>query len=687
MNCAHCGQSHRTEARFCDQCGRALGGIAVRSPRAYTPQHLVERILTSRSALEGERKQVTVLFADIAGSTDLSNRLGLEAWHQLLDGYFRILADGVHRYEGTINQFTGDGIMALFGAPVAHEDHAQRACHAALELARELERYSHACFARAGMRVPTRIGLNSGEVVVGKIGDDLRMDYTAQGHTVALAARVQEIATPGRACITQNVAHLVEGFFALRDLGSAALKGFPEPIAVYALEGPGPLRSRLDRSRATGFSTLLGRGGELALFEASLERALARNGQALGVVGDAGLGKSRLAFEFVARCRAEGIAVCEVQCPSHGATLPYFAIAELLRSYFGIATGDAPASARAKLTKRLLALSPAFKASLPVVFDVLSLGDAAPRTVPLSEPERGAQLRRFLRHWVQGASANAPMVLLLDDLHWIDPQSDALLADLVEALAWTRTLLIANHRPEYRAHWLRGTHCRAVPLAPLEADDRRDLLRELIGEDPSIAALAERIDARAAGNPFFLEEIVRGAVGAQGLEGERGAYRLALAESEIEIPQTVQAVLAGRIDRLAEREKLALQTAAALGTRFDLALLVRAGEFSSDDAAAAVAALVALQFVEPAASGYAFRHPLTQEVAYHSQLESRRQQLHTQAARALEAMHPDRLGEQAALIAHHWEAAGSRYEAARWRHRAALRVSQIQLPRRREKKS
>ncbi len=699
MNCAACGRGNRAEARFCDHCGTALaagpparttGPRADAGPRAYTPRHLAERILTSRSALEGERKQVTVLFADIAGSTELSSRLGLEAWHQLLDAWFRILADGVHRFEGTINQFTGDGVMALFGAPVAHEDHALRACHAALELARGLERFSQAQHTRQGFGVPARIGLNSGEVVVGRIGDDLRMDYTAQGHTVALAARLQEIAAPGKPCVSEHVARLADGYFALRDLGRPVLKGFSEPVRVYALESLGVLRTRLDRAREAGFTRLVGREAELGQLEASLARALARDGQAIGVVGEPGQGKSRLAFEFVAHCRAAGVAVYQAHTPSHGATLPGGTLAELLRSYFGVASSDAPEAAREQVAARLLALSPSFKSSLPAAFEALSIADGAaprPARAAAGDGARAQPLRRFLRHWVQAASAQAPMVLLLDDLHWIDPESDALLGDLVEALAWTRTLFVANHRPEYRAHWLRGSHCRALPVGPLDTGERRALLQALLGEDPSLAAFADRVEAVAGGNPFFLEEIVRGAAAAGRLRGEHGAYRLARGDAELEIPHTVQGVIAGRIDRLAEREKQLLQTAAAIGQRFELALLARVSGCGADEAEAGVGALVGLQLLEPGARGYQFRHPLTQEVAYQSQLETRRAELHAQTARALTELHADRLGEQAALIAHHWQAAGHRSEAARWRRRAALRVSSIQLPRQRERES
>jgi class 3 adenylate cyclase len=682
MNCALCGRSHRAEARFCDQCGNPLAGESARAPRAYTPPHLADRILTSRWALEGERKQVTVLFADLENSTALSSALGLEAWHRLLDAYFRILADGVHRFEGTINQFTGDGIMALFGAPVAHEDHAQRACHAALQLARALTEFADERLRRDKLRVRARIGLNTGLVVVGKIGDDLRMDYTAQGHTVALAARVQEIAEPGRVFLTEHVARRVEGFFALRDLGTSTLKGFPEPTRVYALDGLGALRTRLDLSRAYGFSTLVGRNAERALLEAKLERALGRDGQALGIVGDAGVGKSRLAFEFVARCRAEGIAVCEAHCPPHAATLPFFAIAELLRSDFGVASTDTPKAARTRIAKRLAKLSKTFEKSLPLVFETLSVADGSTSPPPQDDDTRRERLRLFLRHWVQAASASAPLVILLDDLHWIDAESAALLGDLVDGLAWTRTLLVASYRLEHSAVWLRGAHCAPIQLGPLEPDERRDLLRALLGEDASCVELAARIDARAGGNPFFAEEIVRDAAGAGRLIGQPGAYRVVQdAATALELPATVQAVLAGRIDRLDEREKRVLQTAAALGTRFDPQLLARVGGFSDDEVSDALATLVALEFAQPVPSGYAFRHPLTQEVAYHSQLESRRQHLHVEAARAIEAMHPDRLGEQAGLIAHHWAAAGSRWEAARWRQRAALRVSSIQVQR------
>src|SRR6184192_103004 len=310
VRCPRCDAELPTGSKFCNRCGTpiaAAGPGAERDPRAYTPQHLAEKILISRAALAGERKQVTVLFADVKGSMDLAEQLDPEEWHAIMDRFFQLLAEGVHRFEGTVNQYTGDGIMALFGAPIAHEDHAQRACWAALHLQEELRRYTEEMKRTRGVAFAVRMGLNSGEVVVGKIGDDLRMDYTAQGHTVGLAQRMEQLADPGRVYLTEHTAALVAGYFRLRDLGVFDVKGVREPVRVHELEGTGTLRTRLDLSRARGFSRFVGRADETAALEAALARALEGDGQVVGVVADAGVGKSRLCFEFLERCRARGI--------------------------------------------------------------------------------------------------------------------------------------------------------------------------------------------------------------------------------------------------------------------------------------------------------------------------------------------------------------------------------------------
>src|SRR6266576_1842796 len=358
IRCPSCGHANRAAAKFCEECGTRLASAAAsaeppRAPRDYTPRHLSEKILGSRAALEGARKQVTVLFADVKGSMDLAEQLDPEEWHRLLDRFFQLLAEGVHRFEGTVNQYTGDGIMALFGAPIAHEDHARRACYAALHLAEALRRYGEELKRTRGLGFSVRMGLNSGEVVVGRIGDDLRMDYTAQGHTVGLAAR------------------LVAGFFQLRDLGPFPVKGVREPVRVYELEGLGPIRTRLEASRARGFSRFVGRDEEMKALEAALARALAGAGQVVGVAGDAGVGKSRLCWELAERCRARGIRFAEGHAPPHGKMIPLLPWIDLYRNYFGITEQDDDETARDKIAGRTLRLDESLAESLPILFDFL----------------------------------------------------------------------------------------------------------------------------------------------------------------------------------------------------------------------------------------------------------------------------------------------------------------------------
>src|SRR2546426_370352 len=335
MSCPSCGHENPAQSRFCNECGARLAAPATTAePRSYTPRHLVEKILASKSALEGERKPVTVLFADVARSMELAERVDPEEWHRLLDRLFRILADGVHHYEGTINQYTGDGIMALFGAPIAHEDHAQRACAAALELARDLGALAEDVRRQSGLDFAVRMGLNSGEVVVGSIGDDLRMDYTAQGHVVGLAARVQQVASPGSVSVTEQTARLASGFFDFRDLGDHTFKGASVPVRVFELRGPGPIQSRLERSRARGFSGFVGRERELAQLERARGEALSGRPKVVLVTAEPGAGKSRLCHEFVQR--AGGLVLHYARALSHGRTLSFHAFSALARSLFGV---------------------------------------------------------------------------------------------------------------------------------------------------------------------------------------------------------------------------------------------------------------------------------------------------------------------------------------------------------------
>jgi class 3 adenylate cyclase len=534
------------------------GPELARDPRVYTPKHLAEKILTQKSAIEGERKQVTVLFADVKGSMDLAEGIDPEEWHRIMDRFFAILSDGVHRFEGTINQFTGDGIMALFGAPIAHEDHAQRACYTALHLITELRRYADELRRSRGLSFSVRMGLNSGEVVVGKIGDDLRMDYTAQGHTVGLAARMEQLAAPDRAYLTEHTASLVEGFFRLRDLGPFELKGVSEPLRVRELEDVGPLRTRLDVARSRGFSRFVGRADEMVTLEAALEQIIEGQGQVVGVVGEAGVGKSRLCFEFAERCRARSIPIAEAHAVAHGKMIPFLPLLELLRGYFQISDRDSEENARRKIAGTLVLLDREFEEALPLMFDFLGVPDPG-RPARRMDPEaRERELFGIVRRIIRARSIREPTVILIEDLHWMDGGSEAFLEHAVETVASTRTLLLVNFRPEYHAGWMQKSYYHQLPLLPLGPEAIRELLQDLLGRDSSLAILGDLIQERTSGNPFFIEEVVQSLAEAGSLKGTRGAYQLVERVQEVAVPATVQAVLAARIDRLAEREKQVL---------------------------------------------------------------------------------------------------------------------------------
>ena len=682
--CPSCGFENPPGFKFCGQCAGPLATSAgqvtekerpLRDVRSYTPKHLADRILQSKSALEGERKQVTVLFADVKGSMALAERVDPEQWHAILDGFFGVLAEGVHRFEGTVNQYTGDGIMALFGAPIAHEDHAQRACYAALQLRDELAKYAREVKREHGLGFSVRMGLHSGEVIVGKIGDDLRMDYTAQGHTVGLAARMQELASPDTAYLTGRTAELVAGYFKLDDLGTFPVKGVADPVPVFQLQGIGEVRTRFDVSRARGLTRFVGRKDDIQTLHAALARVREGNGQVVGIVADAGVGKSRLSFEFLERCRAEGFRVFQGSGVAHGKNLPLLPILQVFREYYGITEQDTDQEVREKIAGRMLLFDEGYRDVLPVLFDFFGAPDPE-NPAPRMDPEaRQRQLFGVLRRLTQRDTTRGSIVTLIEDLHWIDGASEAWLEQWVDAIGSTQNLLIVNFRPEYRADWMQKSWYHQLPLAPLGPEAIRELLVDLLGSDSSTAGLADVIHARTAGNPFFTEEVVRSLVESGHLEGTKGSYRLVTAIERLEVPSRVQPLLASRIDRLSEREKQVLQTAAVIGKEFQHPLLAAVCDLPKSELDDALRALKAAEFIYeeslyPVAE-YAFKHPLTQEVALGSQLRERRRRSHEAVARAIELAHEGKLDEQAALLAHHWEEADQGLIAAGWHRRAA----------------
>jgi class 3 adenylate cyclase/tetratricopeptide (TPR) repeat protein len=628
-----------------------------RAPLSYIPPYLAEKILASRSALEGERKQVTVLFADTKGSTELIAELDPEDARKLLDPALHAMMEAVHRYEGTVNQVLGDGIMALFGAPIAHEDHALRACYAALAMQTALRRYADEVRRTRGLTVQFRIGLNAGEVVVRAIGNDLHMDYSAVGQTTHLAARMEQLAAPGSILLTAATLRLVEGLVRVQALGPVPVKGLAEPVEVFELIGASTMRRRLQAAVARGLTRFVGRQTELAALHQALGQAEAGHGQVAAVLGEAGVGKSRLVYEFVHAHHTRGWLVLESASVSYGKATPYFPVIDLLRRYAHIEEHDDPRTVRARVTGQVLTLDAALQDTIPAL---LALLDALPEDSPfltLDPPQRRQRTLAALKRVVLRESQVQPLLLVFEDLHWIDAETQALLDSLVESLPTARLLLLVNYRPEYQHGWGSKTYytqLRLDPLPPVSADA---FLQALLGDDPGLAPLKQLLIARTGGNPFFLEESVRALVETGVLVGERGAYRLVQPVERLQVPPTVQAVLAARIDRLPPEEKRLLQTAAVIGTEVPFSPLQAIAEASEAALHRGLAHLQTAEFLYEVRlfpeRVYTFKHALTHEVAYGSLLQEQRRMLHARIVEALEELTGEQLDEQAERLAHH----------------------------------
>ena len=555
------------------------------APLAYTPPYLAEKILTTRSAMEGERKQVTVLFADLKGSTELIRDLDPEAAQKLLDPALQRMMDAVHRFEGTVNQVLGDGIMALFGAPIAHEDHALRACYAALAMQAELRRYAEEVRRTQGLEVQLRVGLNSGDVVVRTIGNDLHMDYSAVGQTTHLAARMEQLATPGTIRLPAATLRLVEGLVRVTALGPIPVKGLAEPVEVFELLGATPVRRRLQAAVARGLTRFVGRDQELAALTQALAQAGQGQGQLVALLGEAGVGKSRLVYELVHGHATQGWRVLESASVSYGRATPYFPVIDLLKRYAHVDDTDDARTIRAKVTGQVLTLDETLQDTLPAL---LALLDALPDDSPfhqLDPAQRRQRTLTALKRVLLRESQVQPLLLVFEDLHWIDTETQALLDSLVESLPTAQILLLVNYRPEYQHGWGSKTYYTQLRLDPLPPASAAEVLQALLGDDPSLAPLTPLLIARTAGNPFFLEESVRTLVETGALVGETGAYRLAQPLHSIQVPATVQAVLAARIDRLPPEAKRLLQTAAVIGTEVPFPLLTAIADLPDTDAA------------------------------------------------------------------------------------------------------
>ena len=602
LACPSCRADLPPGSKFCNKCGTPVSGQVSPgppspSPDAYTPRHLAERILSSKSALEGERKQVTVLFADLKGSMELLADRDPEEARTLLDPVLEHMMEAVHRYEGTVNQVMGDGIMALFGAPLAHEDHAVRACYAALRMQESVKRYAEAAFHRHGVPIEIRVGLNSGDVVVRTIGSDLHMDYTAVGQTTHLAARMEQMAKPGTILLSPETLSLAEGFVHVTARGPAPVKGLAAPVEIFELTGASPVRSRLHAGAARGLTRFVGRDAEIGRLHEALARAGEGRGQIVAVMGEPGVGKSRLAWEFTHSHRSQGWLVLETTSVSYGKAITYFPVIELLRRYFGIEPRDDSRMMREKVTGKLLSLDRTLEPALPVFLSLLDVPVEDPEWTKLDPPERRRRTQDGLKRLVLRESQVQPVLLVVEDLHWIDSETQAWLDLLVESLPTARLLLLVNYRPEYGHGWGRKTYYQQVRLDTLPTTNAAELLQALLGTASDLGELQRLLIERTQGNPFFIEESVRVLLEAGALTGERGAYRLARPIQSLHLPATAQAMLAARIDNLAPEDKRLLQAAAVIGKDVPLPLLEAIVEEPQEVVRQALARLQTAEFL------------------------------------------------------------------------------------------
>ncbi|WP_042885361.1 adenylate/guanylate cyclase domain-containing protein [Cupriavidus necator] len=696
--CLQCGHESSPTAKFCGACGVPLTELAatpvpatasmpaVPAPVLYTPPHLAERILAEQAAMEargqaaGERKTITALFADMAGSTALIQDLDPEEARGLIDPVIALMMEAVHHYEGYVSKSLGDGILALFGAPIAHEDHPLRALYAALRMQETMRRHGDRVRLEQGVPLQIRVGVHTGEVVVRSIRkDDLRTDYDPVGHTIHIASRMEGVATPSSILVSESTHKLTEGYFEFKGLGTTHVKGIREPLAVYEVLGLGALRTRLQVAAHRGLARFVGRQAELERLHEASESAKAGHGQIVGVVGEAGVGKSRLYHEFKARSQ-RGCMVLETFSVSHGKAFPYLPLIDLLRNYFQITAQDDERLYREKVTGRLLTLDRTLEDHLPYLLYLLGISEAGSALPTMDSTIRRQRTFEAIARLLVRESQNQPLMVLFEDLQWLDSETEAFLNILIEHVPGARLLLLVNYRPEYAHDWGRKLYYTQLHLEPLGQAEAQGLLTALLGDHPSLVPLKLLILAKTEGNPFFMEEVVKTLAEENVLLGQSGSYRIEKAPLSLHIPTTVQGVLAARIDRLPIAQKDLLQTLSIIGKEFPLSLIEHVTALPEEGLRPLLGNLQAGDFIyeRPAFPEveYAFKHALTQEVAANSMLTGQRSVLHERTARAIEALFPSRLKDYCSELAHHYSKSGNVPKAIEYLHLAGQQALQ-----------
>jgi class 3 adenylate cyclase len=661
--CGKCGKENAPGSKFCSECGYDLSKppeappLDYSSPQSYTPKFLAQKILTTRSAMEGERKLVTVLFADVANFTTLSEKLDPEEVHGMMDGCFKILMDEIHKYEGTINQFTGDGVMALFGAPIAHEDHAQRACYAALSSQKALGLYEEKVKREFGVEFKMRMGLNSGPVIVGSIGDDLRMDYTAVGDTTNLASRMQSLAKPGSVLVSKGTHRLVKEYFEFHSLGQMEVKGKEEPQEGFELVRAGEVATRFGASVAKGLTRFVGRTSSMAALMETWEKAQSGSGQVVGIVGEAGVGKSRLLLEFRNNLPSDQFTYLEGRCLHFGDSMAYLPFLDILRSYFQIREEDREVLRRKKMAEKVAQLDEKLKPILSPLQDLLSLKVEDENYLKLEPKVRRERVFEALRDLFLRESQERPLIIGVEDLHWIDKTSEEFLDYFIGWLANAKILLILVYRPEFTHRWGNKSYFDRIGLDELTLQSSAELVKAILEEGEAAPELRDLILNRAAGNPLFMEELTHALLENGTIERKDKQYVLTRTSSDLQVPDTIQGIIAARLDRLEENLKRIMQVASVIGREFAFRIL-QAISGMHEELKSSLLNLQGLEFIYEKRLfpelEYIFKHALTQEVAYNSLLLKRRKEIHEKIGRAIEDLYPERHEEFYEVFAHHY---------------------------------
>ncbi len=683
--CPACGAEVLANAKFCTHCGARVGDAATPPPAARTSSEsgkparplLTERPAAEAEIPEGERKTVTALFADIKGSMDLLEGIDPEQARALIDPALRIMIDAVHRYDGYIVQSTGDGIFALFGAPVAHEDHPHRALLAALKMQDDMRRYSARLREAGDSPIEVRVGANTGEAVIRTIQTgELHAEYTPIGHSTSLAARMQALAPTGSIAITENTRRIVEGYFALKALGPTRVKGLSDLINVYEVTGLGPLRTRLQASALRGLSKFVGRDTEMSMIDHALELAKSGHGQVVAAVGEAGVGKSRLFHEFKIISHS-GCVLLESFSVSHGKASAYLPLIEMLKNYFDITPDDDERKRREKIGGKVLMLDRTLEDTLPYLFSLLGVSEQRDTLAEMDANIRRRRTLEAVKRLLLRESINQPLIVVFEDLHWIDSETQAFLNLLVESIGTARVLMMVNYRPEYRHNWSAKSYYAQLRLDPLGAESAENLLSALVGNDPGLAALKRFIIQRTEGNPFFMEETVQ-AMFENAVLVRNGKVSLTQPLSAITIPQSVRGILAARIDRLSAPNKDLLQTLSIIGKEFPLGLVRKVVDKDEETLSPMMSELQLGEFIyeQPAFPDleYVFKHALTQEVAYGSVLAERKRLIHERTAHALEAIYAGQLDDHVPELAYHFSHSPDIEKAITYLQRAAIQA-------------